>query len=114
IQFLGTDGGARTDPDPLAPAFPNTFSGTQPPGSVPPPDLITVTPDFENMYAIHSNIQLEQALTNNLSLTVGYVHSAGRHIPVYRSINAFDPFRYLADGRPVFGPQRLDPRFDII
>ncbi|HKX84760.1 MAG TPA: hypothetical protein VJL58_11110, partial [Pyrinomonadaceae bacterium] len=30
------------------------------------------------------------------------------------SINAIDPVRYLADGRPVFGSARLDPRFDFI
>jgi hypothetical protein len=47
------------------------------------------------MYAIHSNIQLEKALTEDLSLAVGYVHSAGRHIPVYRSINPTKAIRFL-------------------
>jgi hypothetical protein len=70
------------------------------------------------MYAIHSNAQLEQALTDNLSLSVGYVHSGGRHIPVYRNINPLRSVRLLADGRPVFGQDRLldflDPRFKQI
>jgi hypothetical protein len=66
------------------------------------------------MYAIHSNVQLEQVIRSNLSLAIGYVHSAGRHIPVYRSINHIGPVRFLADGRPVFGTQRLDPRFNTI
>jgi len=104
-----------------APAFPNSLSGSLPPGSVPPTqqDIDAVAPDFVTMYAIHSNIQLEQAITENLSLTVGYVHSGGRHIPVYRSINMINPRRFLADGRPVFSPTvnaatRLNPRFNVI
>jgi hypothetical protein len=113
--FCGDSGGANCPRDPLAPAFPTTFSGSLPAGAtLPPQDILTVSPDFENMYAIHSNIQLEQALTDDLSLAVGYVHSAGRHIPVHRSINTVNPIRFLADGRPVFGPGRLDPRFNII
>lgn len=47
--------------------------------------------DLENMYAIHSIIP--QAITENLSFAVGYVHSEGRHIPVYRNINPINPTR---------------------
>jgi hypothetical protein len=102
-----------------APAFPNTFSGSLPVGSVlPPQNIDTIAPDFENMYAIHSNIQLEQAITQNFSFAIGYNHSGGRHIPVYRNINRI-PFGFLADGRRVFSNSvnsltRFDPRFDNI
>lgn len=114
-RFCGNNGGQNCPRDPLAPAFPYTFSGSLPPGAaLPPQDIVTIAPDFENMYAIHANIQLEKALTEDLSLAVGYLHSGGRHIPVYRSINAIDPVRFLVDGRPVFGPGRLDPRLNII
>ena len=101
-----------------APAFPGVL-GSLPAGSVlPPQDIDAIAPDFENMYAIHSNIQFEQAITNNLSFAVGYVHSAGRHIAVYRNINLI-PFDFLADGRPVFSrlvnpATRFDPRFNNI
>ncbi len=91
-----------------APAFPNTFSG-----SLPPLDIDAVAPDFETMYAIHTNFQIEQAITENLSFAVGYVRSVGRHIPVYRNINATNPIRFLADGRPVFS-SRLDARFNVV
>jgi hypothetical protein len=111
LHFCGTN----TQSCQQGPAFPNTFSGSQPSGSVlPQQDIVTVAPDFENMYAIHSNVQLEQALTEDLSLAVGYVHSGGRHIPVYRNINPINPGRLLADGRPVFGLDRLDARFKVI
>ena len=106
-------------PSPNAPAFPGTFSGSLPTGTVlPPQDIDTVASDFENMYAIHSNIQIEQAITENLALAVGYVHSSGRHIAVYRNINLI-PTRFLSDGRPVFDravnpATRYDPRFNNI
>ena len=96
---------------PGSPAFPNTF-GTLPPGTVPPQqNIYTIASDYDTMYAIHSNIQIEQAITENMSFAAGYVHSAGRHINVYRNINPINPVRFLADGRPVFGNARLDPRF---
>src|SRR6185436_16681241 len=106
-------------PSPNAPAFPGTFSGSLPAGTVlPPQDIDTVASDFENMDAIHSNIQIEQAITENLALAVGYVHSSGRHIAVYRNINLI-PTRFLSDGRPVFDravnpATRYDPRFNNI
>ena len=106
-------------PSPNAPAFPNTFSGSLPFGSVlPPQNIDTIAPDFETMYALHANLQLEQAITENFSFAVGYIHSGGRHIPIYRNINLI-PIRFLADGRPVFNRlpnpfTRFDPRFNNI
>lgn len=107
--------------DKNAPAFPNTFSGALPPGAeIPPQDLIfTISPDFKSLYAMHSNLQIEQALTENLSLAAGFVYSGGRNIPVYRNINLINPVRFLSDGRPVFSANvnpstRLDTRFDSI
>ena len=88
-----------------APAFPNTFSGSQPAGSTPAArqDIETIATDFENMYALHFNFQIEQAITENLSFAAGFVHSAGRHIPVYRNINCLPVGGTLNDGRPLFG-----------
>ncbi len=98
-----------------APAFPNTFSGSLPAGSVlPPQNIDTVAPDFETMYAIHFNFQIEQAITENFSFAAGFIHSGGRHIPIYRNINLINSTRFLLDGRPVFGADRLDSRFNII
>ena len=71
------------------------------------------------MYAIHSNVQIEQAIANDLSITAGFIHSSGRHIPLYRSINRINPVGSLADGRPIYSntvsaATRLDPRFNNI
>ncbi len=109
FRFNGNNDGTTT-PSPNAPAFPNTFSGSLPPGAMlPPQNIDTIAPDFENMYAIHTNIQLEQAITENLSLAVGYIHSGGRHIPVYRNINCLPTGGVLADGRPLFGTVTVNP-----
>jgi len=102
-----------------SPAFPGTL-GSLPPGTALPVQSIeTISPDFENMYAIHMNAQLEQALTKDLAFTIGFISSAGRHIPVYRNINRINPLSFLPDNRPVFSntvsaATRLDPRFNNI
>jgi hypothetical protein len=102
-----------------SPSFPNTL-GTLPAGTVLPQQSIeTIAPDFETMYAMHFNAQLEQALSENLSITAGFIRSAGRHIPLYRNINRINPTTTLADGRPIFSntvnsTTRRDPRFNNI
>lgn len=119
FSFNGNNNGTTT-PNLNAPEFPNTFSGSLPAGSVlPPQDIDTIAPDFETMYAFHLNIQFEQAITEDLSFAVGFVHSTGRHLPIYRNINVINPIRHLADGRAVFSRSvdastRLDPRFNNI
>ena len=118
FSFSGNNNGT-TLPSLNAPAFPITFSGSLPPGSVlPPQNIDTIAPDFETMYALHANVQLEQAIAENLSFAAGYIHSGGRHIPIYRNINLI-PSSILADGRPVFSrlvnpSTRFDPRFNNI
>ena len=86
ITFCGDNGGSNCPvPTPLKPAFPNTFSGTRPPGvPVPPSDVVTIAPDFESMYAIHSNVQLEQALTDDPR------RCAQRHLGVARTLFEID------------------------
>lgn len=86
-----------------APRFPNTL-GTLPGGSalLPPATIEAVAPDYENLTAFHTNLQIEQALAQNLSLTFGLINSHGSHIPIYRNINLINPIGTLADGRPVF------------
>ncbi|MEZ5307228.1 MAG: carboxypeptidase regulatory-like domain-containing protein [Pyrinomonadaceae bacterium] len=100
-----------------APDFPGTL-GSLPTGTTLPVQSIeTVASDFETMYAIHTNAQIEQGLTDDLSLTLGFIHSNGRHIPVYRSINRIESGNFLSDGRPIYittAGNRVDPRFNNI
>lgn len=101
-----------------APNFPNGVSSAT---AAAIQNITAVSPDFKNMYAMHANAQIEQALTENLSFTLGYIHSSGRHIPIYRSINRRLDGGALADGRPTFfaggtvnATTRFDPRFNDI
>ncbi len=77
----------------------------------------TISSDFENLYALHFQAQIEQAISNDLSITAGYIHSAGRHLPVYRQINynRAASGATLDDGRPVYSSSnRINPNFNTI
>ncbi len=102
-----------------SPAYPTTLGSLPAGATLPVQSIETIAPDFKNMYAIHMNVQLEQALTKDLALTIGYISSAGRFIPLYRNINRINPTSSLSDGRPIFSntvsaATRLDPRFNNI
>jgi hypothetical protein len=103
---------------PLAPQFPNVISLV--PGQVPAsPDITTITPNFRNAYTINTSIQITRQLTNNDSLTVGYVNTGARELTFLRNLNLINPTGFLADGRPIYSTTqsaatRLDPRFNNI
>ena len=106
--------------NPGAPAYPATL-GAPPPGVAVPRQSITgVSPDFQNLLAFHTNVQIEQALSQNYSVTVGVIHSRSNHIPIYRNINPINPISTLADGRPQFdsvninAATRLFPNFNNV
>ena len=97
-----------------APAFPASLA-TPPPGFVLPKQSISaVDADFETQSAWLSNVQLERALSNDLAVTVGYVNSTGRGLPVLMDINMIPSGATLADGRPVFSAARVNTAFDHI
>lgn len=102
----------------LAPAFPNVIALA--PGLVPASaDITTITPNFRNAYTINSSLQITQALSNNNSLTVGYVNTGARELTYLRNMNLINPTGFLADGRPIYSAAqnastRLDPRFNNI
>ena len=82
-----------------APAFPNRLGATP---SFTASSVEGLAADFVNMAVFHTNLQLEQALSQNYSVTLGAIHSRGNHLPVYRDINPINPTSTLADGRPVY------------
>jgi Carboxypeptidase regulatory-like domain len=101
---------------PGAPAFPSAVvNGTLPRSAS---TLYTITPNFKDGYAINSSIQITRQLTHNDALTVGYANSGGRNLEYLRNMNLINPIRYLADGRPVYGPAgpttRANPLYNNI
>lgn len=96
---------------PLAPAFPNSLSQNPESTSL---DILAVDPDFANLYSSQANLQIEQEINRDISVTVGYIYSKGSRIPVRRNTNVVPTGQTLADGRPIFGSERFDPRFNNI
>jgi hypothetical protein len=97
-----------------APAFPGTLASL-PPGVVPPRSIRAVASDFDTQYAWLSNVQVEHALTSDLSVALGYVNSTGRRLPLLYNSNCVASGATLPDGRPICAnPARLDPTFDRI
>lgn len=115
--FTGRGVNGTVTPTAGYPTFPNTL-GALPPGTVlPPPSIEVISPDFNNMYAMHFQTQLEQALTKDYSFTIGYIHSEGRQLAVYKQTNCTQTAATLADGRPKFNCGvgfRLNPNFQNI
>lgn len=98
------------------PAFPNTVTTTTAPAN---PDVTTVSPNFKNTYVVNGSLQVSRALTQNDSITVGYVYTGGRQLEFLRDINLINPTGTLADGRPVYATAvsastRLYPQFNHI
>ncbi len=97
-----------------APAFPASLA-SPPPGFVLPKQSINgVDANFKTQSAWLSNVQVERALRDDLAVTVGYVNSIGRHLPVLLDVNLVPSGATLADGRPIFSSARVDPTFDHI
>jgi hypothetical protein len=102
-----------------APAFPATLSDLPPGFTRPLQSIVTMDSDFSTQYTILSNVQLERALTNDFSVSVGYVNSLGRNMPVLVDTNLVPTGLTLADGRPIFSTAvtsatRVDPNFNHV
>jgi hypothetical protein len=82
--------------------------------SVPVQDVISVAPNFANLYSINGNVSVSRELTRNTGITATYLFTRGNRLPVYRNVNLIPTGRVLADGRPIFGSGRIDPRFNNI
>ncbi len=85
----------------FAPSFPNILTSLPTTFNRNIADVITVSPNFRNLYSSNANIQITRQLDTNSSLSVSYLFTKGSKLPVYRNIN-IAPTRFLADGRPVF------------
>ena len=103
---------------PGAPDFPGTFSPTNS-AAFPTPTPTALTSHFKNEYTWNANAQVEQQLSKNDALTIGYVMTNGRNFQFLRNSNLINPISTLADGRPVFSTTvsattRANPAFNSI
>jgi hypothetical protein len=102
-----------------APAFPTSLAAVPPTFVLPRQSITAVDPDFATQYAWLTNVQVERALTSDMSLAVGYVSSVGRNLPVLMDVNMIPTGQTLGDGRPIYSTTvsaatRVDPTFDHV
>ncbi len=100
-----------------APAFPSTLASLPPGFALPTQSTVAIAADFATQYSILTNVQLERALTKDLSASIGYVNSLGRNMPVLVNTNLIPTGRTLGDGRPIYSTAvsaatRVNPAFN--
>ena len=93
-----------------APAFPATISAA----SAPKQGIAAVALDFKTQWALLSNIQIERALTEDISASLGYINSIGRNMPLVIDTNLTATTTTLGDGRPVYSSTRPNSQFNAI
>ena len=99
--------------------FPATSPVTPPGFVLPTQSIVTVDPAFQVAKTWQNNVQIERAVGQNHTITVGYVFAKQSQLPTVNDINLINPTGQLADGRPIFSTAvnastRLDPRFNHI
>jgi hypothetical protein len=100
-----------------APAFPGNLSNLPPGFKLPTQSIVAIDSDFSTQYTILTNVQIERALTSDLAVSLGYVNSLGRNLPVLINTNLIPSGATLADGRPVYSTAvsaatRVNPAFN--
>jgi hypothetical protein len=108
-------GKADGAPVPGSPAFPGSLASAP----VPAQSITAVDTDFRTQSAWLSNVQLERAIGSDLAVSIGYVNSIGRNLPVLMDVNLVDTGAALGDGRPVYSTivsptTRVDPNFNHV
>ena len=101
--------------DPLAPAYPAGFTAAPDPRFGVRPSVTTFAPDLRTFYAHQANLQVEQELMRDLSVTVGFQYYGGHRSPFLIDRNLPAVTSFLADGRAVYGgATRPDARFNQV
>ena len=91
--------------------------------------IFRADPQFVTPYSAQANVGVEHLLTEDITVRADYLFTRGVHLPRTRNINLLPPVTLTPAnavalgflnptaqqlGRPVFGPGRVDPRFDAI
>ncbi len=91
--------------------------------------IFRADPQFVTPYSAQANVGVEHLLSENITFRADYLYTRGVHLPRTRNINLLPPVMLTTAnaaalgfvnptpqqlGRPVFGPGRVDPRFDAI
>ena len=102
-----------------APAYPTSLAAPPAGFVLPRQSIMAVDPNFKTQQAWLTNVQLEHALSSDISVAAGYVNSIGRNLPVLVDVNLIPTGATLGDGRPIYSTTvsaatRVDPTFDHV
>jgi hypothetical protein len=98
--------------DPLAPAFPAGFTALPDSRFGVRPSVTTFDANLTTLYAHQANLQVEQELARDLSVTLGLQYYGSHRAPLLIDRNLPAVTGTLADGRPIYGgATRPDARF---
>ncbi|HEY7921901.1 MAG TPA: hypothetical protein VII62_01890, partial [Vicinamibacteria bacterium] len=102
-----------------APAFPATLADLPPGFTLPTQSINAVAADFDSQWALMTNVQIERAIGQDFAVSVGYVNSIGRSMPLLIDTNIIPTGLTLGDGRPVYstavnGSTRVNPAFNHV
>ncbi|MBV9925548.1 MAG: TonB-dependent receptor [Acidobacteria bacterium] len=93
------------------------------------PSVFRADPSFVTPYSGQANVGVERLLTQDVTVRADYLFTRGVHLPRTRNVNLLPPVVPTQSnaaalgvtsptpqqlGRPVFGPGRVDPRFDAV
>lgn len=111
VTLSGTSAGA--------PPFPASLASPPAGFTLPRQSINAVDPEFKTQSAWLTNVQLERALSTEFAVSVGYVNSIGRNLPVLTDVNLIPTGQALPDGRPIYstavsGATRANPNFDHV
>ena len=93
-----------------APAFPALVAS----GTAPKQAIVAIAADYKTQWAVLSNIQIEHGLTDDIGVSLGYINSVGRNLPVLIDSNLTAGGTSLADGRPIYSSVRPNAQFNAI
>jgi hypothetical protein len=102
-----------------APPYPTSLASPPAGFTLPRQSITAVDPAFKTQESWLSNVQLERALGQNMSMAVGYVSAVGNNLPVLIDVNMIPTGATLGDGRLVYSTTvnaqtRVNPTFDHI
>ena len=70
-----------------APAFPATLADLPPGFTLPTQSINAVAADFDSQWALMTNVQIERAIGQDFAVSLGYVNSIGRSMPLLIDTN---------------------------
>jgi TonB dependent receptor len=75
------------------------------------PSIYAADPAFVTPYSVQANASIERLLSTDVTMRADYLFTRGVHLLRTRNINLLPPL-LGSNVRAIFGPGRIDPRFD--